>query len=56
MEFYKKNIESFDQWVWWYIMDSFDLDNIKVVVVAGPGNPKDRFLNKIKNINNFEID
>jgi stalled ribosome rescue protein Dom34 len=32
------------------------LENIKVIVVAGPGNPKERFVNKLKTIGNFETD
>lgn len=40
MDFYKKSIEKFDQKVYKYILEQFDLEKIKVIVVGGPGNPK----------------
>lgn len=56
MDIYKNNVMKFDQKIWRYIYDTFDTESIKVIVLAGPGNAKDRFLNRLKQIDNFEKD
>lgn len=39
-----------------YLVEQFDLDKMKLFVIAGPGNPKNRLLNTIKSISSFEKD
>ena len=56
MDIYKNNIAKFDQRIWRYIYDTFDTEEIKVIVLAGPGNAKDRFLNRLKQIDTHEKD
>lgn len=56
MEFYKKSVLQFDLKVIRYILDHFDLDKMKLVVIAGPGNPKNRLLQTIKTISSHEKD
>ena len=54
IEFYNKEIKSFDQRVWHYVFEHFNFDAVQAVVVAGPGFPKHRFLEKLKKISQFE--
>ena len=56
MEIYNKRIDEFDQRIWRYIFDSFSLDAIKVVVIAGPGNAKNRFVDRLKSYELIESD
>lgn len=56
MDIYNKRIEEFDQKIWRYIFDTFDLEAIKVVVVAGPGNAKTRFVDRLKTYDLIESD
>lgn len=56
MDFYNSRIAKFDQKIWRYIVETFDLDKMKVVVVGGPGFAKTRFFEKIKQISENEND
>jgi protein pelota len=56
MDIYNKRIEEFDQKIWRYIFDSFDMETIKVAVVAGPGNAKNRFVDRLKSYESIESD
>lgn len=50
MGLYNKAVEKFDKKIWNYLVKNFDLDELKVIAIAGPGFPKIRFLDKLKNI------
>jgi protein pelota len=56
MDIYNKRIEEFDQKIWRHIFETYDLNAIKVVVIGGPGNAKNRFLDRLKNYDAIETD
>ena len=56
MDFYNNRIAKFDQRIWRYLVETFDLDKMKVIVVGGPGFAKTRFYDKIKSISENESD
>lgn len=56
MDIYNKKIEAFDKKVWRYIFETFEVDKLKAVVVAGPGIPKTRLLDRLKDIDKYETD
>lgn len=56
IEFYNNAIVKFESKVIHYIFEQFDMNKIKVFIVAGPGNAKRRFMDKISNIANHEKD
>lgn len=55
MDIYNKKLEEFESQVWRYLFESFDKwDNVKAVVLAGPGNSRVRFFDKLKSIDQNE--
>jgi len=56
MDIYNKKVDAFDRKVWRYIFETFDVDKLKAVVVAGPGIPKTRLLDRLKDIDKHETD
>lgn len=56
MDIYNKRIEAFDKKVWHYIFETFDVNKLKAVVVAGPGIAKSRFVDRLKDIDKYEAD
>lgn len=56
MDIYNKRIEAFDKKIWHYIFETFEVDKLKAIVVAGPGIAKSRFLDRLKEIDKYEAD
>lgn len=55
MDIYNKKVEEFDAAVWKYLIESFNgLENIKAVILAGPGNVRTRVFEKLKAIDAHE--
>ena len=56
MEVYNKKAAAFDRKVWRYLFESFNMEEIKAVVVGGPGNAKERFVSRIEDVDKYEKD
>ena len=56
MDIYNKRIEAFDKKVCHYIFETFDINKLKAIVVAGPGIAKARFIDRLKDIDKYEAD
>ncbi len=56
MEIYNNKLLKFDKRIWTYLTTTFDLDNLKVIILAGPGIAKTRFHDRLKSIDSFEKD
>ncbi len=51
---YNEKVLKFDKKIWTYIVNTFDMGNMKVMVIAGPGNAKNRFMDRLKDITMYD--
>ena len=56
MDIYNKKIDAFDRKIWKYVFETFDMDQLRAIVVGGPGNAKERLVKKMKEIDQYEKD